>query len=255
MKSIRGGMGLGDALYVQSVARHLTEQGQKLRVHTAWPDVFAHLGTEIAPFSRQGIDILAHYSARKAIEGTTQFEDCCASAGISGRIDLRLDWMRPPQVTLPAHKPIVLVQLPRNPMGRTDGFGADLLPDCRQLQRAIDALRGRATLVQVGSGKRLFDFKHIDIDLVDKTTVPQLFDLTQQARALLGYCSFFVPLAESFDRPSLLIWSRRGLKSPHRYVRQITPEKILHKASSVAVLDDAHADAIEEAAHALLARN
>lgn len=253
MKNIRGGMGLGDALYVQSVARHLTEQGQRLRVFTAWPDVFRPLPVETAPFSRQGVDILAHYSTRKAIEGTTQFEDCCASAGIKEPIDLRIDWKASAPIA-ESTKPIVLVQLPRSPMGRTDGFGADLLPDCRQIQRAIDALRGRATIVQVGAGKRLYEFRNIDIDLADKTTIPQLFDLTASATALLGYVSYFVPLAESFDKPSLLVWSKRGLRSQHRYIRQITPEKILHKASSCSILDDAHADAIEEAAHELLQR-
>jgi hypothetical protein len=71
-------MGLGDALYVQSVVRHLVEKGESLRVCTAWPDVFRQLGPQVstAPFSRQ-VQILAHYSAKKQKVGTTQFEDVC----------------------------------------------------------------------------------------------------------------------------------------------------------------------------------
>lgn len=252
MKTIRGGMGLGDALYVQAIVRHLTQRGQNLRVNTAWPDVFRHLGVETAPFSRQGVDILAHYSTRKGIEGTTQFEDCCASAGISEPVDLRIDW--PTRADSFDERPMVLVQLPRAPMGRSDGFGAELLPDCRQIQRAIDVLLGQATIVQVGSGKALHQFKGIDHDLTNRTTIPQLFDLAAACTAMLGYVSFFVPLAESFSKPSLLVWSKRGLKSPHRYIRQITPQKILHKRSSAAILDTAQPDEIEEAARALLQR-
>lgn len=250
--NIRGGMGLGDALYVQSVARHLIEQGKQLKVLTAWPDVFRHLPVQTGPFSRQGVDILAHYSARKAIAGTTQFQDCCISAGIKEPVDLRLDW--PHAETISVDLPIVLVQLPRAPMGRTDGFGAELLPDCRKIQMAIDAMRGRAYIVQVGSGKRLYEFKGIDLDLVDQTSVPRLLDLAAGCDAMLGFCSYFVPLAESLNKPSLLVWSKAGLKSRHAYVRQITPQKILHKPSSRAIMDDAHRDEIEGAAHALLGR-
>ena len=81
MRSIRGGMGLGDALYVQAVARHITATGERLLVCTAWPDVFKPLGdkVEFAPFRRQRIDVLAHYSTRKALP-TKQFDDVCAAA-------------------------------------------------------------------------------------------------------------------------------------------------------------------------------
>ena len=40
MKTIRGGRGLGDALYVQGVVRHLVGLGQRLAVRSDWPEVF-----------------------------------------------------------------------------------------------------------------------------------------------------------------------------------------------------------------------
>lgn len=244
MKSIRGGMGLGDALYVQAVARHIVKRGERLKVHTAWPDVFRPLGSmvETAPFTRAGIQYLAHYSLRKGVVGTTQFQDCCIQAGIRDPVELKLDWQRTSDALtgrlLSYGKPIVCVQLPRAPMGRTDGFGKELLPDCRVIQRAIDALKGRALLVQIGSGKPVFEFSGIDVDLSNRTTVCELLDVATVAHGFLGYVSFLVPLAESLDKPALLVWSRKGTKASHEYVRRITPQKVLHKPTSRHVFDD-----------------
>lgn len=254
MKSIRGGMGLGDALYVQAVARHIIrKRGERLKVCTEWPDVFKPLGNkvEIAPFTRHGINYLAHYSARKNWTGTDQFQDCCLSAGVVDKVDLKLDWQAEDsdliaQVTK-SGRPVVVVQLPRAPMGRTDGFGAELLPDCQRIQDAIDLIDGEATKVLVGAGKALFDFKGIDIDLSNRTTVSQLLDVASVAHGFLGYVSYCVPLAESFDSPGLFVWSRCGLNSGTPYVKQITPKKILHRASSRHVIDDCPPEALADA--------
>lgn len=249
VKTIRCGRGLGDSLYLQSVVRHLIETGthRRMRVRSDYPDVFRPLGerVEVTPFNRN-VDILAHYSARKGRAGTTQFEDCCQTAGIVGPVDLRLDWtlsdeplaLRLRGLRAPDH-PIAVVQLPRAPMGRTDGFGAELLPDCRSIQLAIDVLRERARIVQVGAGEPLYRFTGVDLDLSNQTTVAQLLDVASVADGFLGYCSFMLPLAESFSKPALMVWSRRGLTAGHPYVRQITPQKVIHKpATTIAVMDD-----------------
>jgi hypothetical protein len=259
VKAIRCGRGLGDSLYLQSVVRHLLATTEdRYRVRSDWPAIFSQLGprVDVTPFSR-AVDIVAHYSARKGLAGTTQFEDCCAGAGLAGQaVDLRLDWesqdlslvhdLRRPG------RPIVVVQLPRTPMGRTDGFGKELLPDCRVIQRAIDALRDRALIVQVGSGVPLFKLKGIDVDLANRTSVSQLLDAAAVADGFLGYCSFLVPLAESFAKPALLVWSSRGLRAGHPYVRQITPAKVLHRATSVHVVDDWDPARIDEVINAFL---
>ena len=255
MKTIRGGKGLGDALYVQAVARHLVKQGQEIRAATSYPDVFRPLGIECIPFTRQGIQILAHYSLRKG-QPTGQFEDCCIQAGIQEPVELKLDWQvqdRALTDRLLSHgKPVVMVQLPRSPMGRIDGFGAELLPDCRQIQRAIDRLQGKALLVQVGAGRPLFRFSGIDVDLANETTVSQLLDVALVSFGAIGYVSFILPLCESLDKRVLLVWSRKGLKSQTRYVRQITPAKVIHRNDLATVVTDAIDDDIEGAADAFL---
>lgn len=256
LKAIRGGKGLGDALYVQAVARHITQR-ERLRVATSWPDVFRPLGdkVEIIPFTRTGIDYLAHYSLRKGFV-SDQFTDCCVQAGVREPIHLRLDWTIGDRALIERlrsyGKPIVLVQLPRAPMGRTDGFGQELLPDCRAIQRAIDTMRGRVLLVQVGSGAPQYRFKGIDIDLAQETTVSQLIDLAAACDGVLGYVSFLLPLAESLEKRAMMVWSRRGLKSATTYVRQITPAKVVHRKDLVTWSMDAAEDRVETVATAFL---
>lgn len=257
MKSIRGGAGLGDALYVQSVARHLVRRGEMLQVCTKWPDAFRPLGDAVAtaPFRRNNIDYLAHYSLRKRFPDTKQFEDCCIQAGVHGPVELKLDWRETSAIgrqIKDAGRPILCVQMPRAPMGRLDGFGKELLPDFCVIQRMIDAVKDRALILQIGSGAPLFKFSGIDVDLANKTTVCELLDVAAVADGFIGYCSFIVPLAESLDKPALLVWSDKGLKSGNPYVRQITPEKVLFKPSSRHVVDMWPQAKIDEALHDLL---
>ena len=252
MKTIRGGNGLGDALYVQSIARHLVKKGQRLEVCTSWPDVFKPLGDDvvIAPFRRPGVDIVAHYVKRKQERGTTQFEDCCISAGIDEPVELRLDWA--PEKQYSFKKPLVLVALPRHPMNRKDGFGDELMPDCSVIQRAIDKMKGRACLVQVGVGEPLHRFTGLDLDLANKTTVSDLLDIASAADGFLGYCSFFIPMAESFAKPLLCVWSSRGLRSSTMFIRTARPVKLLHRETSQYVMDDCSQECLTAAVNEFL---
>ena len=217
MISLRGGSGLGDALYVQAAARYLVGLGEEVEACCDWPDVFRPLGdaVTVSPFRRHPIDRLAHYAARRGDLTTTQFEDVLISAGLPRDVPLRLDWTltAPPLIRPPDDRPLVLVTLPRAPMGRTDGFGAELLPDCGVIQHIIDGIADRATVVQIGAGKSLYQFRGLAADLANKTTVAQLLDLASVAAGIIGYPSFVIPLAESLSIPALVVWSRRGLNS------------------------------------------
>lgn len=258
MRSIRSGRGLGDNLYMQSIVRHLVDKGERLEVCTDWPDVFRPLGKsiELSPHRRLGVTIVSHYTARKAVLETTQFEDCCINAGLREPVDLCLDW--PPIGSfLPSRlksmgKPIVVVQMPREPFGRADGYGMELLPRIEVLQAALDLICSRAVTVLIGAGEAKGNLSGVTIDLTNRTSVCDVLDLAGCADAFLGYCSFLVPLAESFSRRALLVWSRRGLQSSNDYIRTITPRKILHRQSSRAVIDDCNERQLREEIDALL---
>lgn len=244
MKSIRCGRGLGDSLYLQSVVRHLLlEGGLSMRVASDYPDVFRPLGdrVHVIPFTRRA-DVTAHYVVRKHITTTTQFEDCCIRAGIDGPAELKLDWT----ITNPGlrakiretGRPVLVVQMPRSPMGRIDGFGKTLLPDCRALQQLIDEKRDTHYVVQIGAGQPLFKLRGLHLDMANKTTIAELIDIVHAADECLGYPSFLVPLAESLDKPALFVWSARGLRDGNQFIRSITPQKLLHKESSRHVVDE-----------------
>lgn len=254
MKSIRCGRGLGDSLYLQSVVRHmLLHGGLSMQVASDYPDVFLPLGrrVRVVPFTRS-VDITAHYVTRKAIVGTTQFQDCCIRAGIEEPAELRLDWTVTNQglvdkIIRSSGRPVLVVQMPRAPMGRTDGFGKTLLPDGRALQRLIEQHRDTHFIVQVGAGEPLFRLHGLHLDMANRTTVAELIDVVSTADTCLGYPSFLVPLAESLDKPAMFVWSARGLRDGQAFIRSITPAKLLSKPTSSFLLDE---DILSERAHA-----
>jgi hypothetical protein len=250
--SIRGGNGLGDAIYVHSVVRHFVLKGHEVEVPTRWPDVFSQLPVKTSKFRRENITNLAHYTTRKGVKGTSQFQDVCINAGVHEPIPFELAW-KPTNLELYERvrsfkKPVIAVALPRNPMGRTDGFGKEILPTRAGYQAVIDAIAGRAHIVMVGAGAAVYKLAGVDLDLTGKTTVKELFDVACAADGFVGFCSYFVPLAESQNKPALFVWSRRNLSASLHYVRQITPQKVLHRASSQWVFDDGAVEEIKRAA-------
>ena len=239
IRRIRGGSGLGDSLYVQSVARHLVSRGVDLEVCSDWPEVFQNLPVTLVPFSRANIDYLAHYSKRKE-ENTDQFVDCCLQAGIKESVNLTLDWKtRDTRLTQSlADKRILLVHGGREPMARKDRFGRELLPNEHVFNRILESLHDVYYIVQIGSGAQLYPLKHVDLDLTNKTSVSDLFDLASIAKRFMGQVSFIIPLAESFDKKALIVWAHKGLSSQERYIARIIPQKILHKVTCSYVVDN-----------------
>jgi hypothetical protein len=202
---------------------------------------------QFAPFSRNNIDYLAHYSKRKE-ENTTQFEDCCIEAGVCA--EYKLDWeTQNHKLIAGLSKPYVLVHTPRTPMDRKDGFGAELFPDCRVMDEVLDILN--LHVVQAGKGQKKHVLKRVDTDLHNQTSVTDLFDLAMNAEYIVGQCSLIIPLAESLDKKLMVIWSSKGLKSDNKYVSRITPRKILHKETSHYVMDDWDKEQIQDAVYKL----
>lgn len=238
-RRIRCGRGLGDSIYLHCVSRILALRGESLEVCTNYPGLFKTLPVSTAPFSRESIDIHAVYTARKK-ELTSQFQDCCISAGITGPYDMKMEWKAKELIHL--EPPVVLVALPRAPMDRDDGFGNDLLPDCFRIQQIINNLD--ASFVLVGNGEPLYEFSGIDLDLSNNTSITELIDLASTCDGMIGYTSFFVPLAEALNKPGFFVFSSKGLRSKHEFIRQLTPKKLYHK-KNLFVMDDCYTIEIE----------
>jgi len=204
----------------------------------------------VEPFDRFNIDVLAHYTAGKRDPTTNQWQDICRSAGIK-EIPLRFDWTVRNQTLIEAMRadaggrPLIVVHGGRTPMGRTDGFGAELLPERPAFVAALAALEG-CFLVRVGKGADLYDLP-VDVDLNGATSVSDLLDIATICDGVVGQCSFAIPLAEVFDKPLLVVWAASGMSEyRHPYIRQITPQKVLSKPTSRFVVDDWPIEKIQE---------
>lgn len=250
MKRVRGGSGVGDAIYVRVVAEYLAKIGPVMACSDQ-ADIFIGAGVEVAPFSRERIDHLAHYTAGKNDTRTTQWQDVCRAAGIP-EIPLSFVWTVRNQILIDDLKamakgrPIILVHGGRAPMARTDGFGAELLPKRAAFDGVLDALQGCFT-VEVGKGTELYPLR-ADVDLCGRTSVSDLLDIGWSCDGVIGQCSFVVPIAECFDKPLLAIWASHGMEhTRHPYIRTITPQKVLAKATSSFIVDDWPIEKIKEA--------
>ena len=231
---IRGGSGLGDSLYVQTIARHLVKQGKEVEVCSNWPEIFSQMDVKVSEFTRQNIDKICHYNRRKP-EPTSQFEDCCIDAGVTG-VEYTLDWEIQGQWDFP--KPVLLVYMPRTPMDRKDNYGKELFPDCDVLNDIIRVIKPHFYTIQVGKGNPLYKLDNIDLDLVNKTSVTDLLDLAKLSSRLIGQISGMIPLAESFDKKCLALFSFKGLSCPDQRISSLLPRKLCHKETSLHVVDN-----------------
>lgn len=256
MFRVRGGSGLGDAVYVRPVVEHLRTKNPRLPVTvcTDYPDVFRGVDCSFEKFNRNRINVLAHYTLGKNNRTTTQWDDICASSKL-GKIALKSSWrvinhvLVKRIVDLAEGRPIIIVHGGRQPMARADGFGRELMPQKEAFDAVLKSLRDCLT-VQVGKAEKLYTIE-TNIDLNGGTSVSDLMDLASVCDGWVAQCSFAVPMAEIFDKPLLAIWSRRGIThGRHEYIRSITPQKILSKATSRHIMDDWPAGQIEEVTRA-----
>lgn len=251
---LRGGRGLGDALYVRPVADELVRRRPKngrVVVLTDYPDVFIGCSATVVPFQRVKTDVVAHYVGGKRNKLTTQWQDVCESAKMD--IPLRFSWpVRNVKLIAALRerargKSLVLVHGGRIPMGRVDGFGMELMPSQASFEAALAVLRDRGCyLVQIGKAKQLYPLK-CDEDLNNRTSVSDILDLGVSCDAVLAQCSFAVPLAEAFSKPLLVLWGDVS-RSVEAFVRCTTPQKVLSSPMDRYALDIWARDEIAAAA-------
>lgn len=248
---------MGDAMYVRVVAEHFVRKGNKVVVATQYPAIFEGAGVDTIPFTRAGIDVIAHYSEDRFRQETTQFRDMCLRAGLKEDVPLRFDW-QPKNEKLVASilenaagRKVLLVHGGREPFGRTDGLGLELVPEPHAFKRVLYGVQDCLT-IGIGDGKRQFYAPKVELDLIGKTSVTDLLDLGFVCDGLIAQVSFCVPLAECFDKPFLGVWAAKGLYGPVRrpLLKTVTPRKILTKATSLHVIDDWQPEQIGEGVRA-----
>lgn len=248
MNKIRGGRGLGDALYIRPIAEALVKSGGPVVALSDYADVFNGSGARVEPFNRNGGNIIAHYVHGKQNPHTTQWQDVCRSAGIT--VPLRFEWKTRTTVLLDglreqaAGRPIIIVHGGRAPMDRMDGFGMELLPEKSAFHAALNALDD-CYLVQVGKAPQIYPLP-THVDLNGSTSVADLLDIASICDGIVAQCSFAIPLAEVFDKPLLAIWSAKAAKSATEFIALTTPKKVLSSPRDTYVMDSWTAKNIRE---------
>lgn len=253
---IRGGSGLGDSLYLRPICEYLARAGNVVTALSNFPDVFLDSGCAVEPFRRDRVDMIAHYVGGKHNAATTIWQDICAHAGVS--VPLRFEWSTRNKRLVrrleqgAAGRPLLLVHGGREPMGRRDKFGIELLPFEHAFAAVAEALDD-CYRVRVGRGDQLYPIP-CDIDLTNQTSVADVLDIAKASAGIVSMCGFPLPLAEALDKPALFVWSSRGLASAHSFIKSVTPAKMLSKPSSRFVMDDRPVEELQEAALEFRAR-
>ena len=226
MIRLRGGSGLGDALYLRPIVELLDREGRPVTVCSSYPEVFTGTNAKTELFNRTNITMTAHYPSGKNNPNTNQWQDILNSAQIG--CDLAFNWATVDQAKVDKvrwradGRPIVLVIGGRQPMARHDGFGKELLPQKRAFDVVLEEMQDCFT-IRIGQTPTLYELD-CRWDLTDKTSVPYLMDLAKECDAVIGQCSFAVPLAEGFDKPLLAVWAAAGMLASHDYLKKITPQ-------------------------------
>lgn len=243
MIRMRGGSGLGDSIYLRPIAEKLRGV-DAVAVMSNYPDVFLGSGVIVEPFRRERVDRVVHYVGGKGNTQTTIWEDMQAHAKLEA--PLSFDWpvknrrLVDALRVAAAGRPILVVNGGREPMGRRDRFGVELLPERRAFLAALDVLDDCLT-VRVGAGPEMYSLP-TSLDYTGRTSVSDLLDIFRVAHGVVGQCSFAIPGAEVFDRPLLLVWSARAALSRQMFIKTITPTKMLSKPANARVVVDDQAD-------------
>lgn len=255
---VRSGSGLGDSLYLRPIVEHLLAQGKQVTAASNYPDVFMGTPAKVEPFRRERVDLVAHYVGGKENPRTTLWEDMCAHARLPG-VPLRFEWTvrNTPLLKVlrkkAAGRPLLVVHGGREPMGRRDRFGIELMPERAAFCEVLGALSGCYT-VRVGAGNEMYSLPS-SRDLTNQTSVSDLLDIAAACDGIVAQCSFAVPMAEALGKPLLAVWASKGLLSVTPFIRTVTPAKILSKPISSFVMDDAPVESLRAAAWAWRARH
>jgi hypothetical protein len=260
MLTLRDAGGLGDAFYMYPVLKYFLEQGEKVEILTKYPDVYTPLikkGLIITPRHDKQPTVECRYAPRYPIQTTTTYQDTLILAGITEKLPFEFEFESEHEFDFKTDKKICVIRKPTMPM-RGKALGELLIPDCTILQRIIDKFKNEIFFILAGNAegdKFNFPLKGIDVDLTQKLTLPDLFQLVNQSDLTLTQCGFFIPLCETLNKKCFILFADKGMKSRYKFFPHITPKKVINKYEIVGyAIDNEPFDTIADKFEELLRR-
>lgn len=235
--------GLGDSIYIQPIVGELLKKYESVIVRTNFPEIFSvfpNVTTE--PYTKcKPYDYDIRYIDYKPRQSTTQYQDMCLQAELYTPYRLispkLTDSTSTTRIVLNNLRKTgyIVYRIPSTPMCSKQSI--DLMPDITKYLEIIERIQEETQLplVAVGLSKdALIDNYPYDFDLVDRTSISELFHLIENALHVITFPCNLVPLADGYPNVKLhLILSVVGLMSDNEFISTITYNKIVeHKYKS-----------------------
>lgn len=249
MINLNGSKGLGDALYVRAVARHLLwKENKEVTVFTRWPEVFRDLPLKVKALGdltgQEDIHPVVYCSHCRVQQPASLdfFTLACRQAGIVDEVDLFIDWKVKNKrlvesIRLAARgRRIFVYQSPKKANGpeqevlrpRREAFN-------RYIENHKDCYR-----VRLGHPSAVEDDKDapLDMDLFGKISVSDALDVGASADLLFSDPSFITVMAESMGKRFTAMLSRRVEAFPNIRARAMTADRLFHNKNLLTVVYD-----------------
>lgn len=246
MLELNASKGLGDALYLRAAVLHLLDRGEEVTVYTTWPDAFSDLSVTIK--SRQqlldkpveGLRSM-HKSLRQTLSGMDHFQACCLRAEIKEPVELEMRWTvkRPELVEdikrKAAGKQILLYQSRRV---QNNEYQRLMAPRRAAFNRYVEKATGYYRIKLGKSSSIECDTSApCELDLFDKASIHDAFDIATAADMFFGQDCFLTILAQALNKPFACMFARAALES-ETWISNYTPERMIHKKHLCTVLYD-----------------
>lgn len=247
MIELRGPKGLGDAIYLRSIALHVLDRGEEVSVFTQWPEVFAGLPVTIRS-QTESPDPEALRSAFYCLfcripgpKSLDQYSMMCAQVGLPEPAPLRLGWTVRNRALvdriarMAGERKILLFQPPK----AANGPEQEMLRPRESAFNAALARHDGYFKVRVGCSKYLQpSAAPCDLDLLDQTSVSDLLDLATVADLFFGDSCALLVMADALEKPSVYVMTRRSLKSAQQRVCNQTGDRLFHRSHLVTTVYD-----------------
>lgn len=227
---IKGERGLGDSIYLYPIVKaFLDNHNTGIVVHSNYPEVFSDLNCPVVPFLSDIEDQetkLFSYLPYKSNENTSLIED------ITSLCPYEISFNKTHRIK--NHNLIKNILLNKK---NSQKICIVRYIEPRHNRNTIDNLDCSPSLINkfiseysktyyfIGIGQSNYYNIKCDMDLMNRTSISDLFDLAFISNLVIGQAGYTVPLCEILHRYNIAIFPSVW-KNSHSFLKTITPKKI-----------------------------